>query len=233
MALSLRGSAPRSAPARGRRGRRAPACAAGVVTASAPRVKKRSMRWPPTSVKPGTAGSGDVGVAAQQRGRGAGPARRASRRSAPCRRARAASGWPSRGRWPPTIPASPGARRAAPALGPPAQAQRGVGGDPVAAHEDRVGAAAVGLDEVRAPLGDASAARGSSALRDVSTVRCSAPRGARQRRRPPRRDLLQQRDVPVPSGELVRELVQQRVRRSRGPTRPWKRFQVRTLHRGL
>ena len=73
--------------------------------------------------------------------------------------------------------------------------------DRLAAHEDRVGAAAPGLDRRRA---GARAAQREQRQQPVARGQRGArarPRTRGRARRPPRRHLLQQRDVPLPSGE--------------------------------
>ena len=100
----------------------------------------------------------------------------------------------------------PSRRRAAHAvhhapLGPQRQLALAVLGDRAAAHEDRVRAAAVGLEQVGVAGGDRAPQRRAAQLREVA--RCAPPRRSRapSGRRPPRRHLLQQRDVPLPAGE--------------------------------
>ena len=70
---------------------------------------------------------------------------------------------------------------------------------------------------VRRPLG---AARAASCARS-SRVRCSGAGGARELARPPRRHLLQQRDIPLPRGEHRRELLSSAAlrRRQRAPVK--------------
>ena len=99
-----------------------------------------------------------------------------------------------------------------PPLGPRAQRAQPMLGHALAAHEDRVGAAAPGLDDVRAPPRERARERQQPVARGERGAR-ARPAGAAQRRRPPRRHLLQQRDVPLPAGESRGEVGQQVARR--------------------
>ena len=92
-------------------------------------------------------------------------------------------------------------------LGPAAEPLGAVLED-LAAHEDRVRPAAVGLQDVRVALGDPAPHRQQPVARGELRALLRAGRPG-QRRRPPRRHLLEQRHVPLPAGEGGRELVQQ------------------------
>ena len=69
---------------------------------------------------------------------------------------------------------------------------------------------------IRSGLRFASARRAKSGkLREVSAIRAPRPAGRAERARPPRRHLLEQRDVPVPGGDRAAELDEQRTPRGR------------------
>jgi ornithine carbamoyltransferase len=101
----------------------------------------------------------------------------------------------------------------APALGPAPQERRAVLADRPA-HEDRVRAAAVGAQEIGVAHADRPAQRQPEVARGehMALLRCGE---ARERLRPPRRDLLEQRDVPVPARQRDGEGAEQRAARGR------------------
>ena len=102
-------------------------------------------------------------------------------------------------------------------LGPPREPRVRCSAIAAAAHEDRVGAAAVGLDEVGPRSATRAPQRQQRSCASQRRRAARAPPRARERRRPPRRHLLQQRDVPLPAGQRARELVEQRRARPAAP----------------
>ena len=82
--------------------------------------------------------------------------------------------------------------------------------DRVAPDEDRVGAAAVRLDQIGPADGDRAPHRQQRVARGEHEPLVRVQPGT-ERRRPPRRDLLEQRHVPLPAGQRGRELVEQVV----------------------
>ncbi len=97
-----------------------------------------------------------------------------------------------------------------PPLGPGAHGVVAVLGDLELAHEDRVAPAAPRLHQVGQALGQP----GLHGRQDVARgPGAAAPRPARPRQRPdpPRRDLLEQRDVPLPAAQRGGELRAQRA----------------------
>ena len=164
---------------------------------------------------------GQLGLAAQvhvaaeeQRRRPATPrAARAARRGAPTPR-----GASTRAGSRPTTRRA--AARRAPSAAPAARSAARCGARAiVAAHEDRVARRRRWTSAGPGCATEIARRSESPKLRDVST--CRSLRAARrgQQRRPPRRHLLQQRDVPFPARERGRELVEQRpAGRVRAPT---------------
>ena len=171
----------------------------------------------------------DVEVAAEHERRVARPTRRGRRRDAttspqPARTASTCSRAGSRTTLVVLDAHDPRARRGAPAAAQAAVARARDPSEP--AHEDRVAAAAVRLDQLRPPSCDRLSQRQQLVARGERGA-CLGVARARQRRGPPRRHLLQQCDVPLPCGK---SLANASIRSwSRGGTaRPWKRFHVNT-----
>ena len=202
-----------------------------AVAAYAPAPPARSRRartwstpWPPTCVEARRAtGSAHVEVAAEHDGRAARPrARRVRGQRDVGLRARLGVRLGVQVADPPRR--APGARRGPRAArATSAGVRRRCSAIALAAHEDRVGAAAPRLDQVGPAPAAQRRQRQQPVARGQRGARARAARAA-ERRRPPRRHLLQQRDVPLPrrraraakSASSVARRVGDRARRGRG-----------------
>ena len=192
-----------------------------------PSVNRWSTWLPATCTSPGSSGCAQVEVAAEHERRAARPRAR-PRRRARCRRALPPPGWLCECTFT-TQPRPAAARRGPSARSGHRRSRAARGARAIGRPRTRIALLPPPHDFRRSGLRTEIARRQRQQLvarRELHALPRAGRRG--ELRRAPRRHLLQQRDVPLPARRARPRTRAPATARTAAPSRPWKRFQVRT-----